>query len=492
MKHIFFKVVAGLVLFVPCVSTAQKVRVVSEDEISIPYLYFVSFDKKTYLLSDSEGIIDLSHVSVPDTMKFTASSDFYSSEAVTFMSLKSMSKLVVHSSSISLDDIYVMPQENLLLLLKKTADKFSKNYLKNYVAKANYSRIIYSGSNIQQLYLINGLWSSFGFNQKSGGKMWDDRNLMGGFLALDSFVTDFLIPGTRTAVNTYEVVDQSLGGLSCFDVNYVNIFNLQLLDIKRSIEIYSPLSTRHIEDYSYKLKSVFKKNGEEVYNIIFTTKQGRFPNHTKLLGSGEMSITKEGDILSLSVENMEDRFSTYMLQKYPAPSVMLTPYKWTVNYAQIKGGIVTSSVNMSVNWKLPENATSSDNTPFYNIEWNVYRKPFKNRLRTETEVVFKDFVAVTDKKTLNTLMKYFRPTFGAASNYFAVKDPNKEYWRKRIKSLSFASKVLTDLYAENFDELFVRVELRNTKNYDEYLGNKEKNQDSRMLYKYLYGKEYYE
>ncbi|MBQ2492024.1 MAG: hypothetical protein II527_01675, partial [Bacteroidales bacterium] len=99
---------------------------------------------------------------------------------------------------------------------------------------------------------------------------------------------------------------------------------------------------------------------------------------------------------------------------------------------------------------------------------------------------------VTDKKTLNTLMKYFRPTFGAASNYFAVKDPNKEYWRKRIKSLSFASKVLTDLYAENFDELFVRVELRNTKNYDEYLGNKEKNQDSRMLYKYLYGKEYYE
>lgn len=227
MKHIFFKVVAGLVLFVPCVSTAQKVRVVSEDEISIPYLYFVSVDKKTYLLSDSEGIIDLSHVSVPDTMKFTASSDFYSSEAVTFMSLKRMSKLVVHSNSISLDDIYVMPQENLLLLLKKTADKFSKNYLKNYVAKANYSRIIYSGSNIQQLYLINGLWSSFGFNQKSGGKMWDDRNLMGGFLVLDSFVTDFLIPGTRTAVNTYEVVDQSLGGLSCFDVNYVNIFNLQ-------------------------------------------------------------------------------------------------------------------------------------------------------------------------------------------------------------------------------------------------------------------------
>lgn len=44
--RIFRYIFISILFFVPCVSTAQKVRVVSEDEISIPYLYFVSFDKK--------------------------------------------------------------------------------------------------------------------------------------------------------------------------------------------------------------------------------------------------------------------------------------------------------------------------------------------------------------------------------------------------------------------------------------------------------------
>ena len=84
-----------LLAFNSCYCIAQKVKVITQDGDTVPYLYFVSSGGKYYLSSDSYGFIDISNVSLPDTTAFMVYSDFYSSEPASLLSLRSLNAIIV-------------------------------------------------------------------------------------------------------------------------------------------------------------------------------------------------------------------------------------------------------------------------------------------------------------------------------------------------------------------------------------------------------------
>ncbi len=470
---------------------AQEIKVITQDGDAVPYLYFASSSGKYYLSSDSNGFIDISDVHIPDTTVFKVYSDFYSSEPTSFLAMRSRKEIVVLYKAGLLSELYIMPEESLMKLLGSASRLFSKRYLKNYVATMGYRRMIYSGEKPVQQYLVYGLWGSLDFNQDHIRHYWDDRNLMGVFGALDSFVSDFHLSGKKTSAGPNSVVNQAVSDEDFFNVNYVNEFNLRALDIKRTVEIYSPLNEKYVKDYSYRLESISNERGEKLYTIVFKTKSNKFPGHTKLLGTGKIVLTEDGKVLKVELENAEDRYSSFIRNKEAKAGVLLTPYKWSVCYVHNELGIFTASVKMAVTWRAPQKSPLKRGDWYY-IEWNPYRRPFENRLKTETEIVFSEIVPIVSKKQKDKIRGFLGSSFGAGATYYAVEIVNHDFWFKVLKENLGLGLINSDLYSTDFESLYQQAVRSNEINRLGYSGNKNKNNPARVLYREIHNKEYYE
>ena len=480
-----------LLAFNSCYCIAQKVKVITQDGDTVPYLYFVSSGGKYYLSSDSYGFIDISNVSLPDTTAFMVYSDFYSSEPASLLSLRSLNAIIVRYKTEHLREIYIMPEDSLMKLLGDASRLFSKRYLKDYVATLGYRRKIYSGEQLVQQYLVYGLWGSLDFNQNHIRHYWDDRNLMGVFGALDSFVSEFHLSGKKSSAGPNKVVNQSVSDADFFNVNYVNEFSLRALDIKRTVEIYSPLNEKYVKDYSYRLESISNENGVQIYTIVFKTKSNKFPGHTKLLGTGKIVLTEDCKVLQVELENAEDRYTSFIRNKEAKAGVLLTPYKWSVRYVHNEQGIFTASVKMAVTWNTPQKSPLKRGDYYY-IEWNPYRRPFENRLKTETDIVFSEIVPIVNIKQKEKIRGFLGSSFGAGATYYAVETVNHDFWVNVLKNNLRLGLIKLDPCSPDFESLYQQAVRSNEINRLEYSENKNKNNPARILYKEIYNKEYYE
>ena len=476
-----------LLLLLPLILQAQKVKVVSKDGDLIPNLYLLSSDRATFISSNEEGVLDLSDIGVSDTAKFTIMSGFYKPLTFSLGYLKSKSEIIVEYESQKLMGAFVMPQKQIIQLLENAATYFSQHYIKDYVAVMHYKREIYSREFLRQLYLVDGLWGSFNFHQSPPRLLWNDKNLMGRFLTLDAFVSDFFLPDSNKPMEIFAVHSSGISDNQIFDVDYVNIFDLKALDMKRAIELYSPLNKRHIKDFKYHILSFSESEQGKIYTIAFKTKEGTFPKRNKLLGSGCLTITEEGGPIKVEVENMEDRYSTRMHDNWPEANTLVTPYKLEISYGRNELGIYTSSVVLNLSWIYPQNIRQSWKNS-YMVEWNVYRKPFKNQYNTKTIIEFSNHILISSGAVRNLFLDMNISGHGASLSY--VDGINQSFWNERIKKLPNRQKIEKDLYSDH-TPLHEQAERNNLRLMVDK-NSAERNKIARSLYKELYGTEYYD
>ena len=424
---------------------SQKVVVMNEYGESIPYLYFVGKDGKALAVSNSNGEIDLGLSSLADTLELTVRSEFYVPLKFSVKYLKKAGSITVNFRSNVLDAAIVMPQETLREIVLRAAEDFGRRYIRNYLCTVDYKRFIYSGERYLQMYLAYGLTASLRFTQKTPPLHFDDNNINSfGYVPIDAFITDFFPPGSDVPMTTFCLDSDNM------NIAYWNMCGTEIIQFKRAIEIYSPVNSKMADFFRYWVIDKRETSSGTSYTIGFSTKPGVFPRKTKLFGSGKMTISS-GVIESVEIENMEQRYYMRFHNKSPEPEIVI-PYIWRVEYAEAPSGIYTKKLALNQKWELPEGAEGVD---WGNqITWKglhpaeripPYKHALRNRLRTETEIVFGGIIEVTDGKTISKFSKsslfYFYTYMGVY-----VDDVNEKFWGVRLKKLGNLAKIKADLY----------------------------------------------
>lgn len=436
MKRII--VLSLIVLLCQC-TIAQTVAVRVTTGENLPYIAFVNGSATKYLSSDSDGNIDINSVTMPDSTLLTLNSYFFEPLRITFGELKRSKILTVTPKTIDLQGIVVMPQASIKELVKKCEYYFAANYAENYVAFAKIFRFVLSGNTYRQMYCSAGIWEFLHFTDRAPKLVWDDENGMGGFYAMDSYVSYSYDPNTNR-IQSENIRSKHLKSghvLKNLENSYANLFDISLLNRKRSIELYSPLNKSQLDNFNYSIKQIEEKNGRKIYVIGFINKFGTFPKKTKLNGAGEIYMSDEGMPLKVVLRNVEDRFSTYV-HDTGKPRVLVTPYTLEVNYDKIGDKIYTQSVSQKLSWIKPDN--TSDSSSCYCLEPNSYAKPFANKLRTETYVYFENPVLANAGKR--------RFTMADDVNYYVdEKAVNSAFWEDELRKLQDYKDIYRDLGA---------------------------------------------
>lgn len=490
MKRII--VLSFIVLLCQC-ATAQTVAVRMTTGENVPYVVFVNGSATKYISSDSNGNIDINSVTIPDSTLLTLTSYFFEPLRITFGELRKSKTLTVIPRKIDLQSVIVMPQGSIKEIVKQCEDYFFANYAENYVAVAKIFRFVLSGNTYRQMYCSLGVWEFLHFTDRAPRRIWDDENGMGGFYAMDSYVSYSYDPNTNCVKkenNANERTSLDLG-LKYFENDCINTFDISLLNRKRSVELYSPLNKSQLDNFNYSIKRIEEKDGRKIYVVGFINKFGTFPGKTKLNGTGEIYISDDGMPLKVVLSDVEDRFSTFVNSK-GRPMVLLTPYTWEVNYAKIGEKIYTQSVTQKLSWIKPDNI--SDNSGFYCLENSPYTRPFENKLRTETRVDFENPVLVKGER---------KKVFGMVSdvNYYTdTKDVNSVFWETELRKLPDYKAICRDLGASRVPFSVQTIERSNDyiKHFEEapasdLAGNSKLGiqQINRMKTRYLYGRELY-
>lgn len=197
-------------------------------------------------------------------------------------------------------------------IMRKAAKTFEKKYAGNYVCGMDYRKVVSSGEATVQLVALKGIWASFNHSLKIPKYFWDDPNQMGCFIPVDLLCSDVCFKENGLVIPTPTTVQRTgMDGIKEFDVNFSNTVTLSSLDLKRSIELYSPLNVRQIDNFE--CDRMLSDNGQ-LY-IPVTTEHIKFNKYMK--GKVFRNFWKNAHtFISLDIDSVST--SGFMFGKYPA------------------------------------------------------------------------------------------------------------------------------------------------------------------------------
>lgn len=369
-------------------------------------------------------------------------------------------------------------------IVRNAVTIFENQYAENYICSIDYTKLVYSADSLVQIAATIGIWGSFHFNMNKMKYYWEDLNLMGNYLPIDSFCTNIVLREGKIQIPTpTQIVTNRSGDLSEFDRNYSNTISLSSLDLKRCIELYSPLNIKHLNDYKYSIITDNEYNG---HMIEFTPKSKDFPRKSKLYCQrGILCISPEGIPTSIIIYNAENRYSSDIYIK-GNPRFCITPYTFKIDYCYYKDKIYTKQVCKKVNWETPV----IPDEEFFFTEYPPYRKPFQNKICINETICFSTPLYINDISEIKSLFP--NQPGGNPINIYS-EGINIKYWQSRFPDIKINNNTIADL--KNQAEL-------NTINYLNYLTTFKSNNDinqtkkqyhiGRELFFLLYNKQYYE
>lgn len=472
---------------------AQKLRLLDENGMPVPYVAWLDSVNQHYLLSDSKGMLALEGEKISDSTVFCLVSDFYERQCMRWDDMKKAGTVVVKNKVQQLPGFSVLPPASAEDLLKKAAGFFSTHYAKDYIAPMTYYRILGAGTQCTRLYAVQMLWASFSFTTKPPKFCWDDKNLMGRALPLDAYVSYSYLPGSEEQNTLHQVHNAQLKGMDAYLMNYSESLNWGVLVQKRSLELYSPLNAKQIGNFDYSVGMMEDASGEKVYVVTFTTKAVAFPAKTKLYGKGRIYMKESGFPFRVEMENVEDRYMGYV-RAVDSCRVLLSPYDYAVEYKMQDGHIYTASVSRHVRWERPENL--QEGVGLYTVESNTYRQPFKNRLSSSVEISFGEPVFLGKKE--RSMYEVYFPEDAMGDVLYYVDSVDLGFWHRKLRSMPDFPTLESDLErcGLSLDEQALEMNATYPGTWSaQHVKSYERQQRSRMareLYLYLYGKEYTE
>lgn len=322
------------------------------------------------------------------------------------------------SPDYTLEEINVSAKINPLKIMKNAANNFANKYSKNYAAQLLQYRTIACNDKYCEFSAYMGVITLLDFNQNMREFFWNNpanQIRIAPLSVLRSSAFDY--NGNELELSAISSGENVLG-IENLNIGYNNKPMGNILDIKRSLEVYSPINPKMVANYTYKIKKMFENKKEEQFALIeFETKRECFPDKCRLLGSGSIlyNITKRS-IESITMTNFVDYYSTFarrnslIVKQATYPAIKIT-------YQNIHGNIFTKSIALSIDWRKPEHI--DDNNDVYAITPNSRRNPFKYNLR-ETECCLFYNPVNLDKPKIEKLKKYIYNSYREPHKFYAA------------------------------------------------------------------------
>lgn len=381
-------------------------------------------------------------------------------------------------------------------MVARSATQFASGYNRRYICKCVVTKEIKSGASYQSFLASSNLWACASFNQNDRMNYFDNPNHMGSFFPLDALVTDMIIPETDNVLSQRSMFSKSQNtDLSSFFVNYSVEFDELVLLRKRALEIFGPLSKKYVSSYSYRDKGVCSYGGK----VIEFRSKNSFSGGNKInCPSGEIYFDSQNRVRKVYVENMEDRYSSYIMYDSSQRMTSVADYDFTVEYIWVEEKCMTSYVEQNVRWSKPSEVHQEI---YFTPETAPYRNPFKYNISTTQKMFFSNF------KDLSNDSEIFEDDDLVTMGF--VNDSNYSYWEKELNG-----KVPFDLIKSQLERTGRSIRQQNEEYIsqwaeDEYktaLKNgfpveskkdfinklKKKNIEARDIFSLIYSKQYYD
>lgn len=363
--------------------------------------------------------------------------------------------------------------------VKTASRKFGACYLRDYAAPMAAVRLIISDGRYREVQAGRGVLVSSGFTQNAAKFFWDDPGANGSFRFADIFITEALHPSENKILPSLSVPFESGSeGLEQMNTGYSDCFRLAVLDKKRSLELFSPLNIKRINDFEYSFGEDGDVDGGHCSTVIFKSKENISWEKTRIKCSGRLFIDKDGFIRKIETQNLEDRYSGFIRQD-TRESDIVTPYTLSITYSVANGRLYASSIRQSLRWS--QDGIENSGAFHYYAETNPYRMPFKYRYSTETCIDFGTPADIAGKgPQLAEAGIVSQPA--AYNNIVLCDSPDYSYWRRTLAHYIDIEKLEHDT-GMSWEELCRMAESRQAREEAAALGRPDMDEERIREYK---------
>lgn len=389
-------------------------------------------------------------------------------------------------------------------IVKKASENFCRSYAKNYLAFSETVMDVKSNGKYIQVMAQDALVAICDFKQKTStaSRFYEENSIR--YFPLEQYVTDLIIPGTKQHLtNRSNYSNNTLAAIDKFYVEYSDDFDSNIIARYDALHIYSPLNPKMIGNYAYELESK-RSNG---YVIKFKTIKG-FPKPMRIHTEGRLYIDLKMTVKAIEVNNMEDRYSSFMYNNYPQRHAMACNYTYIIEYKHLKDAIVTQRIVEEIQWIEPQDKTQD--RYYCPCEQAPYKHPFKHKISTRHNILFSRHIIDLPEEIYKKL-KSIQSTDAPNMDY--MQTVNVEYWGKKWSQYSEMPQILKDLMAtqeeldkqavENlnkYNKYWTDLHIRNAKSVGisdddiekDIVFKKKWQSITQKLYKKYYGKEFYD
>ncbi len=260
-----------------------------------------------------------------------------------------------------------------------------------------------------------------------------ERASEGVFYTTDALLSNLVSPDSLAPVGEWVVIPHTRrSDLRSYYAGYQLITRAAIVLLGRDILRASPLGTGQSRFFDYSRITGPQTDGRSRTVIEFHSKDEYF-GRSLMDGGGRFEVDDQGYPVRLEVEDAAIYFDT---SRRRSRSVVITPYRFIMEFGRFEEEIYCSSMTLYVKWRLPSDAGAK----CYAIESNPLRNPFGNQIESITTLT------MTGTKRLE---KGVRLPEGGIRNdiLFYTDKPDMQYWESALGHQ--LSKLRNDLGCDN-------------------------------------------
>jgi hypothetical protein len=366
----------------------------------------------------------------------------------------------------NLQGVTVISKINPEKLMKRAAEHFCRKKAKIFMSEVLQYRAVKSGDTYLEFNALNGIIGQ-PFSDMSTNKLEFDNN---------QGIFGFIVPINVLRSNAYGVRGEILDAEIKFngsskEINYYNspMYGETYCDIKRLVELFSPLNPKMVKWYNYKIIEMYKnKSGEDIVKIYFDNKNIKnVLKHCKLISDGTIiyNISKRL-ITKIILNDFLDYYNIYCYAKSISKSI--SSQNAVLTYIEQAGIIYPEEIILNVKWNTKQ---KSQNNKYYSFV-HPRKNPSKYNISLFETI---RFLRHREISNLNTKVRKALASVKAYSYYSAPF--NKEYWDSVKFNNIDIEKVKHDLNRAN-GSLYRQSEANSNNGYNIYIGNRDIKYDS--------------
>jgi len=285
----------------------------------------------------------------------------------------------------------VYPQGTLVKHMKTSAKNFEQKMPKNCLYKMTFTKTVMANGRYREFVGYKGLQRVHDWNNNpkltAANKISDYNSHYFWYpfsqIRSESWEGDRDEPLEEAAINAKISGDYE----TRTNITYDNTKSSEeIISIMRTLEVLSPLNSKHVNDFDYSVNKIFEDGSPEI--VSFVTKESAFPRKTRLYGSGNMVFNNDGTIRKIEMTDYHDYWANYPYQAIKGVSRLATSHSTSISFVYYQDHYYPSSINVVTEW----NKTKAGGT--YALLINPRRHPYRVNLKESLYLELTDPVEI--------------------------------------------------------------------------------------------------